>query len=52
MSIEDEVKASEQERAQMLFEQVKIQIEANRMKQAERLKQGQRKTFKPRHRRA
>ena len=48
----DEVQASEQERAQILFERVRVQVEANRMKGMQRLEERQRKTLKPRHGRA
>ena len=50
--MDDEVRASEQERAQILFETVRTQVEANRMKAMKRLEERQRKTRKPRHRRA
>lgn len=50
--MDDEVQASEQERAQILLERARTQIEALRMAQVTRLEKQHRKTSKPRHRRA
>ena len=47
---EDEVLASEQEKAQILFEQVQTLVEANRLQRLSRT--SIRKASKPRHRRA
>ena len=50
--MDDEVRASEEERAQILLEQARTLMEANRMNAQQRRDDRQRKTRKPRHRRA
>ena len=50
--MDDEVRASEQEKAQILLEHAKTLMEANRMSAQQRRDDRKRKTSKPRHRRA